>query len=899
MSGFMRRFVAFLLGVAVGAVALFGGVTSGALWAFRNASPLELVGGSSETEEGGLGDLSTEDLLKILNAANDSSGYSLKRLSKQFGLDLRSMLTDMGIDVTGVDDEDLEAISELNVFALLSSDGEGLDRLLSSIRFRSLYVLMPALTGKNVGEILSVEAQEKLGDYYLSDLFEVGDDGHTRFLSLVKDLPVGSVFPSVFEAVYDEARHSYSYVNRNPRADGKPSLADIMGDVPIGALFNVVEGNSIAKELIEGKLKVVSKLPIQKILSSLASNVGIEEVSVFLENLAATVGSDVTLLDVFVENEDGGYSLSYDEILRNLNLGYMFGYYTDGEGNWYKDEAMTEPVDGLLGVIAKIDVGELYSGGESIKMVEAVFGNVTLYNLFKTFAGEEDTVPFIVNALGDMTLSDIIAEGQENIVGRLVENLDLYIGDIAIADLIDDLLSDEAKATIEDSALLSALVNVDVGALLKKEYTEEVIVQIIKNIFGDLSIADIVGDLNPDFETGALLGKLFEITVSDIIDQFNGGTALQDRLSDVTLEDVFKEFDPEWEAGPITEKIADITLSEIIYALQGDSADLEDRIYDITIGDLVNEINPDFESTDLLDKVFEISFEDIVDAIYGDGDAIEQKFGDITLAEIAKEFNPDWEANDLITDIFESVTVSDVLAVLRGEEDAVILLGDLTLGDIFGMVFDYELNDDGVWSKGDQVVTYGFNDFLAARVADVIDGIFGDGDYSIKQEIKNLTVGDVVYNLLEAADMNDELVYEDGVVSTEGNLKNLSSVIFQLGIGDVLENATDVDWWLDVEGDLLVGDFAAFFFNGMTSGSATYDDGWVVSYNKLEELLNNAFNARVGDVISAVKDRDKLFFEGILGETTLGELADVIYTDWRQYSSLETLLDVPAVDVIE
>ena len=942
MSGFVRRIMAFLLGVAVGAVALFGGVASGALWAYRNMSPDKIIDGASDGEEDGgiLADASVEKLVEVLRAAkNAEDGYSLGRLEKEFGIELKDLLAKMGVDVANANDKDYQALSEINVFALLSKDGDGLEELLSSIRFRALYALVPALIGKDIDEVLSVEAQEKLGDYTFAELLKVNETtGHTKLLMLVEDLTLGALFPKTYEPVYDADKHIYNYL---PRPTAKPGLTAVLGDIPIGAIFNIIEGNSISRELVDGKLSAFAELPVSKILNALALNIGVKEGTEFLQKVAKTLGDSLTLRDFYIKNVDGSYSFTGDEAVRNLNLGYMFGYYTDGEGNWFKDKNLTKAVDGIPAVISKLNFGEIFEGGETIDTIEAIFGDVSLLSLYESFAEDED-IPFVVKALGDMTVSDIIAEGQEKITQRLIENLNLYIGDYTVDRIIEDLLSEEDKQTVENSSILSALVASTFSTLIKNEYTDDSFLGIVEAVFGNLDLSDVVDDFTPDWRDSPTLTRLLENNkISDVVALIKGEAVLEDKIGDITLGDLVSEVNDDWQESELLSELFETTISDLIKISKGEK-DVEDVVGDITLGDIVSEFNDDWQESELLSDLLATTISELIELSKGEKD-VEDIVGDITLGDIVSEFNDDWQESELLSDLL-ATTISDLIAISDGEKDIKDIVGDITLGDIVS-----EFNDD--WQESELL-----SDLLATTISDLI--AISEGEKEVEDIVGDITLGDIVSEF--TTDWQDSELLTDLLATTISDLiaisegeKEVEDIVGDITLGDIVSEFT-TDWQdselltdllattisdliaisngekevEDIVGDITLGEIVSEFTTdwqdselltdllattisdliAISNGEKEVEDivgditlGEIVSEFTTDwqdsELLTDLLATTISDLI-AISNGEKDITD-IIGDITLGDIVSEFTTDWQDYDSLTTLLAAKVTDIID
>ena len=92
MRSFLKRVLAFVLGVVFTISAIVGAAVGGLFWAYKNLKPISMV----TQPDDGLGDLSDqsiEDLIMLLtNALEDPDAYTLDRLQGEYGLDLKALL---------------------------------------------------------------------------------------------------------------------------------------------------------------------------------------------------------------------------------------------------------------------------------------------------------------------------------------------------------------------------------------------------------------------------------------------------------------------------------------------------------------------------------------------------------------------------------------------------------------------------------------------------------------------------------------------------------------------------------------------------------------------------------------------------------------------------------------
>ena len=192
MGNFFRRMTAFILGIVFTITSLVGGVVGGAYSAYKNVNPIEdIVAPGNGDAADALGDLygaSIEELLNLLYDASQSTDneYTFAKLIEDYNLDLRALLKMMGVDVSGVDQnsEDWKALEAIPILSVLTGD---MQPILDAVKLRSLYMFIPSLmSGKTIDDILSKEAQAKLGDYTIGDLMATDENGELGFITAIK-----------------------------------------------------------------------------------------------------------------------------------------------------------------------------------------------------------------------------------------------------------------------------------------------------------------------------------------------------------------------------------------------------------------------------------------------------------------------------------------------------------------------------------------------------------------------------------------------------------------------------------------------------------------------------------------------------------------------------------------
>ncbi len=478
MGKLFRRALAFVLGMVFGVTALVGGVVGGAYWAYKNVKPLELVN-KEEEKIAGLGELesaSIEELLDLIgDAVNNPDEYKIKRLEKEYGLDLASLLKSVGINTDDAKDVDMDAIRDVSLFSIVNGGAAFLD----GIKVRALYVFLPKLIGKPIDELLSSEAQAKLGDYSILDFFSKNElTQEMGFVSALKNLKLGSILPAKFDYSYDRATHEYIYALK----EGEPENAlSLLGNVYIGTLFDIMNGSPIIDEIMEGGLQSIGELTISEILITIAGSAS-SDMRNFVEKRAKAFG-DAKISDLF-EKVDGEYKFTLDNVSDKIEVGYIFGYYKGEDGLWYHDEACTNQVDGVKNAIASANVKELLENkDDTLALIKTAFGDVEIGEFINTF-GLDGKLPEGMKVLFGVTVGDIIGEEGSDIITNMRKEFSRALGDTTLQEFLG------LKA---DNKVLENIYQIKVGELIKPGVTGEEILASIQNALNGVAVGDLLG----------------------------------------------------------------------------------------------------------------------------------------------------------------------------------------------------------------------------------------------------------------------------------------------------------------------------------------------------------------------------------------------------------------------
>ena len=435
MGNLLRRVLAFVLGMVFASTAGIAALVGGTFWAYKNLKPLSVV----TQPDGGLNDLrdqSIEDLLQLLtNALENPDEYTLDRLQAEYGLDVEKILTNLGIEGIDTTSENWEALMSISLFNVQ----DGLEPLLDSIKVRVLYNFLPTLLGKELDDILSKEAQEKLGDYTILELIKSDEKtGELGLIKALKTLKLGALLPEYFVSVYDPVTHEYSYViDEDSEKAQSLRVLDIFGNVELSLIANMMAGGDVMNELMDGSLESVTEMPIEDLIYDILSTVSpelAEELGGYLKVLnGATIG------DLFVPNSEGGYDFYYMGVLTELEIGHLFGLTDeDGDGVWVDKNG--EPAEDLVQVLANLDIGAIVESEDSVQMIVDLIGDVNVGMILDLLGVEEGKIAAL-DALRGLEIGKLLAsqEGEfdaKAFVKDLILNLNESLGDVTLGEVL-------------------------------------------------------------------------------------------------------------------------------------------------------------------------------------------------------------------------------------------------------------------------------------------------------------------------------------------------------------------------------------------------------------------------------------------------------------------------------
>lgn len=919
MSGFFRRLAALLLGVIVG-------VAGGAFWTYQNIKPLQMVGNNKVIEGTEISDASVEELAElIIKAANNPDDFSFARLEKEYGLDLKKILEQAGINTDNASKEDMNALQNVSLLSFIN----GAESFLDNIKLRALYVILPSVMDKDLDEILSKEAQAALGDYTLWQL--LNSDAATEELGLItaiKALKVGSLLPSMFDANYNADKHEYTYAVKE---DSNLKILNLVADLPLKAVIDLANGTDPIKSMMEGELKVLGDKPLTEVLSTIFSVFG-EQTQEKLNEYTRVLG-DSKLSDLF-EVKGDKYVLTFNNVAEDIDFGYIFGYEKGEDGVWYKDKEMTKPVDGLLGVLADLDLkGIIDADGDVIKTITAVAGDMSIATLYETFASGKK-VPAFVQALSDFTVGDLLRNGTKEILPTVIENLNMYVGDWTLGQALNDVLKPADKEKIENSALLNGLMNLRFGDLLKEEYTADTFINAFDNALGDIELGAIIGKTKVDGKwqgVNNVLGIALDITMGDIFDVMradNYTEAVKALFGNITIGDFYgaifnytsTDEDPVYHKGDkyVTDGFNDFLNLEFWKLLvsfdKNSGYNIMNDVKKLTVGDVVYSGVGTFMNVSKY-----LVYENGEVAVKGD------RFGEaskVLLNETIGNYMANYKSGsfwkDKFTSAFDKLQTKDKYVVLGGvgavgavlyyvDNPFLVKLVKNIFGenaiwyDVLGKTLGYS-EVDGKFIGGEFYNSF-MDKFLHENIAETLTK-----GYPFLKNFKEyitignlLTITDKLNTQIEKTIKKEFVAGDNGGIALGGDLINLTDFLFDIPLSSVTKENGSYKITLPYEfNNLMLGDLFAFYTNSKsnTGFKATLSQdrkSWTVECEKLQEIYNNVFNLTIGEV----RNNKGELLSKILGDTLLSELVSAFDTAWQNDSFLVQLYNVKAVDFIE
>ena len=604
MGNLVRRVLAFVLGMVFTVSLAAGSVAGGAYWAYKTVKPLTAV----TDKDSGLGDLreqTVEDLVALLqSAAAEPDKYTLARLADEYNIDFVKLLDKVGVKVDADKNKaNWNALMGVSLFNLK----DGIEPFLKSIPVRALYNF---ISEEQLDNLLSREAQDKLGDYTVYELISK-EEGETDVgaIKAVRTLSIGSLLPQFFEEKYDAVTHRSEYVLKD---DCKIRVLEVFGNVSLGVISNMLApGADFMTELLEGSLSSVAEMPIEDIIYDIAATIS-EDIGKEVKKYASVLNG-AKISQLFTRNADGGYSFTYESVVKDLKIGCIFGL-TDklGDGVWTNKNG--EPVPDVLQELCNIDLGAIFDNDGTLDMINQLIGGVNVGMILDACKVEVGTPA--LDMIRKIEIGKLL-EGQTDkfdvnkFLQSLVSNVRESVGDVTLSEII---------GVTTGNAFVDKLLSFKVSDFVLDEYSVKNILNALKSGFGDVCLGDVLnvtkgegGEWNitgTAFEKLEFMKPLFDLSINNIINVVDEITSNNGK---VTASAIVETIIPELKLGDIFVAIPGISKDEATgnYVItagniskvlpSGIGALLDMRVYQIVDG--IENNNSQFDLYTILDNV--------------------------------------------------------------------------------------------------------------------------------------------------------------------------------------------------------------------------------------------------------------------------------------------------------
>ena len=654
---------------------------------------------------------------------------------------------------------------------------------------------------------------------------------------------------------------------------GKVGFKEFMADVPTGAILAFIPSDKFLDNTQREKLRKYS-------LGQLISTDEVKNQPGILTAL-----SDLTFGGMFpglFEENGGVYTVKEDRpqalnLLANIRFGGIFDVVTGSS------DIGTELVEGGLSPIGEMKVGDFLidlgvskEGDELPDKLNSIFGGMEIRDLFekdvttnkykfvvdrlldrieigsimgytknengvwvsKSDDGETE-VNGLLGYLADLNLTDVYhAFADEGTIEQKIHNFLLVFGDLSVGDIFETL-----KYTKDENGVW------------KKPNGDPVKSELLKSLMG-FTIEDIVGDKDSE-----LTGKQIRLNIVESISELAG----DDLTIAKGLGEIFKlKFD---EDGNPAKDDNGYYLDE-----NGESVGVfKTRLFDIKFKDLAIAFGGDKVELDNIYGVFEealggVTLGNILGMTYSDGTWKNKDGGEIT-GIVSLLYDLRFGGVFSLVRELENSKEFSFSNVIRG------FLPDASIGDIIVPLLGYskvgEGNEVQYYDKNGEKVEDGLNTVLLLKLWQIAAGFDKNAEYSLKEEIKDIRLGEVFNGKREEdsygnpwwtiggrmargslADLLDVTLEHLFMTKEELDSQLVEGMIKNISLGSVLAFALKYEY---AEGDNTYGTildkdeeingvFDAFIlwdfitFSNITGGAF-----------KDKELLHEELNAQFGD----------------------------------------------------
>lgn len=742
MGNFMRRTLAFILGMVFSLVLTLGGIAGGAYWAYKNLT----LGTFTPDQESEMSSWTIEDLTAfIFGVANDPQSITLKLLEEK-GFDIE---TTLGLDFSTANPQDVESLKSLAFASLTSETG------LSEVDMGVLFLFIPKNKDTGNYPIFSEGARNRLRQFNLGDFVYPDANGVVGAANVLRSMKLGSILSDIYVETYSAGEYTYSNEDRG---------LNLLGNLQLGLFTALIEGKTvdIGYEIMEGYLSSLKDKSLAEIIASFGA-VDDETYATNLEKLSLI--PDVKLEDAFVWNEQNSwYELDVSKFMGLGTIGSLMGGISactkadgcpvhsntsDCDGELYSGGTVYEQTGMMKAILKKlvnVQILDLMGGGFNLESIfdDILIGEALGYEMgYPSDACEEDCVEEHEHVTYSYCRANCNLEHKHN---YYFVNVVEYVGDM-MNELSNQTFGDvrsggfDVSGIIEDTTIGEVMgyklmggewVDENEQPIDKSTLVSKILYQLYPKKVADLSTLKFE-DMVADIELGEVFGYVKCNAISD---------------SCPVHTDFCEETSPYWYDGNNRVSLMYNVLSGIKLAeLSSNDSVVQEKLSGLFVGDLMGYTN---DGSGWMKTEGDISVPLT---------AIEKIMADISLADV---FNGTFDLQSKIN----GLKIKDVVNV---EGNTILsLLGDYSVEELpsrmqslyVGEIMGYTKTGENWYTSTSQKVTGikhkvanltvsslsngGFEGIIDGIViSDVIDD-YSDGIFKIIElEEGEATVGDV------------------------------------------------------------------------------------------------------------------------------------------------------------
>ena len=718
MKKFFKRFCTFLLGMIFMLVVEVGAVLGLGWYAFTGLT-LENMGVTNDgklsngIDLGEFSNYSLDKFIKYISKAQlNPDAFTLDTL-KEEGFDIIETLRILNVDVDSADARDIQAIKDIDILKLFSSDA------LDEINFG---VVLTFLSKDDSGKypLFSQSLRELLRQNSVGDLFEKDEHNVLQLLNVIKDAKLGAILSSTFIEKLEGGDYVYEASN--------PAL-ELLGNLPLELItkYSQTKKIDLGYELNEGSLVKYGDMKLSEFISKLTCKTK-DNYQNTLQNYQDY--TDKTLKEMFVKDDNNVYNFKFDVILDDIKLGTIFSKYKCNNSATCKVHSNVNDCNGAWFDKITDDNGTTYQPFDNSTINGKIMSNLYDLRINQLIKGEFDVTLLCdgvylgyafgnqISNIGDASYCLENCTHADHNANYLWQDGNMQEVSILINKLSNLSLQDAMEGKID---ILSIFDDLKVGELMGLKYDgtswcEKVLCNNNGNVCpAHKGITSCDGNfVYKQVETVSLKGEinanLYDLTLSNFID---GNFKIDDIMKDMYLGKAFGY----------------TAINKVGYCDLDCTHDNHDANYY-----WVNSSN--IYVNDLYNKIANLSFNDAINGTLDLQTIINDvKIGSV-LGNIYDSANSKWtdiDGNDIVANSvvdkflynLYSYTLNDLS---NGTLQLRVLVDGVKIGELMG--YTYNANEDW-WYNGQEKVLILENIFASAELNDFISGksieyLFGD-----------------------------------------------------------------------------------------------------------------------------------------------------------------------------